>query len=140
MAAKIIDGKQVAADMLAELKTEVAELKKEGIVPGLGVILVGDDPASQSYVTAKERTCAELGIYSDDNRLPASTTQKELIALINKMNADPKINGILVQLPLPKHLNEGEVLLAISPDKDVDGFHQTIIGKMMGERPHSLLF
>jgi methylenetetrahydrofolate dehydrogenase (NADP+)/methenyltetrahydrofolate cyclohydrolase len=135
MAAKIIDGKQVAADMLAELKTEVAELKKEGIVPGLGVILVGDDPASQSYVTAKERTCAELGIYSDDNRLPASTTQKELIALINKMNADPKINGILVQLPLPKHLNEGEVLLAISPDKDVDGFHPTNIGKMVAGQP-----
>lgn len=135
MAAKIIDGKQVAADMLAELKTEVAELKKEGIVPGLGVILVGDDPASQSYVTAKERTCAELGIYSDDNRLPASTTQEELIALINKMNADPKINGILVQLPLPKHLNEGEVLLAISPDKDVDGFHPTNIGKMVAGQP-----
>jgi methylenetetrahydrofolate dehydrogenase (NADP+)/methenyltetrahydrofolate cyclohydrolase len=135
MAAKIIDGKQVAADMQAELKAEVAELKKEGIVPGLGVILVGEDPASQSYVTAKERTCAELGIYSNDNRLPANTTQKELIALINKMNADPKINGILVQLPLPKHLNEGEVLLAISPDKDVDGFHPTNIGKMVAGQP-----
>ena len=135
MAAKIIDGKQVAADMQAELKTEVAELKKEGIVPGLGVILVGEDPASQSYVTAKERTCAELGIYSDDNRLPANTTQEQLIALINKMNADPKINGILVQLPLPKHLNEGEVLLAISPDKDVDGFHPTNIGKMVAGQP-----
>jgi methylenetetrahydrofolate dehydrogenase (NADP+)/methenyltetrahydrofolate cyclohydrolase len=135
MAAKIIDGKQVAADMQAELKQEVAELKKEGIVPGLGVILVGDDPASQSYVTAKERACAELGIYSDDNRLPANITQKDLIGLINKMNADPKINGILVQLPLPKHLNEGEVLLAISPDKDVDGFHPTNIGKMVAGQP-----
>jgi methylenetetrahydrofolate dehydrogenase (NADP+)/methenyltetrahydrofolate cyclohydrolase len=135
MAAKIIDGKQVAAEMQAELKAEVAQLKSEGIVPGLGVILVGDDPASQSYVTAKERACAELGIYSDDNRLPANTTQKELIALINKMNADPKINGILVQLPLPKHLNEGEVLLAISPDKDVDGFHPTNIGKMVAGQP-----
>ncbi len=135
MAAKIIDGKQVAADMQTELKEEVAELKKEGIVPGLGVILVGEDPASQSYVTAKERACAELGIYSDDNRLPANTMQKELIALINKMNADPKINGILVQLPLPKHLNEGEVLLAISPDKDVDGFHPTNIGKMVAGQP-----
>jgi methylenetetrahydrofolate dehydrogenase (NADP+)/methenyltetrahydrofolate cyclohydrolase len=135
MAAKIIDGKQVAADMQAELKKEVAELKKEGIVPGLGVILVGEDPASQSYVTAKERACAELGIYSDDNRLPANITQKDLIALIDKMNADPKINGILVQLPLPKHLNEGEVLLAISPDKDVDGFHPTNIGKMVAGQP-----
>ncbi len=135
MAAKIVDGKQVAAEMQAELKAEVAQLKKEGIVPGLGVILVGEDPASQSYVTAKERACAELGIYSDDNRLPANTTQKDLIALINKMNADPKINGILVQLPLPKHLNEGEVLLAISPDKDVDGFHPTNIGKMVAGQP-----
>jgi len=135
MAAKIIDGKQIAADMQAELKQEVAELKKEGIVPGLGVILVGEDPASQSYVTAKERACAELGIYSDDNRLPANITQKDLIGLINKMNADPKINGILVQLPLPKHLNEGEVLLAISPDKDVDGFHPTNIGKMVAGQP-----
>jgi methylenetetrahydrofolate dehydrogenase (NADP+)/methenyltetrahydrofolate cyclohydrolase len=131
MAAKIIDGKQVAADMQAELKKEVAELKKEGIVPGLGVILVGEDPASQSYVTAKERACEELGIYSDDNRLPANTMQNDLIALINRMNADPKINGILVQLPLPKHLDESEVLLAINPDKDVDGFHPTNIGKMV---------
>jgi methylenetetrahydrofolate dehydrogenase (NADP+)/methenyltetrahydrofolate cyclohydrolase len=135
MAAKIIDGKQVAADMQAELKKEVAELKKEGIVPGLGVILAGEDPASQSYVTAKERACAELGIYSDDNRLPANTTQQDLIVLINKMNADPKINGILVQLPLPKHLDESEVLLAISPDKDVDGFHPTNIGKMVAGQP-----
>jgi methylenetetrahydrofolate dehydrogenase (NADP+) / methenyltetrahydrofolate cyclohydrolase len=131
MAAKIIDGKQVATDMQAELKKEVAKLKKQGIVPGLGVILVGEDPASQSYVTAKERACEELGIYSDDNRLPADTTQRNLIALINRMNADPKINGILVQLPLPKHLDESEVLLAISPDKDVDGFHPTNIGKMV---------
>jgi len=131
MAAKIIDGKQVAADMQAELKKEVAKLKKQGIVPGLGVILVGEDPASKSYVSAKERACEELGIYSDDNRLPADTTQQDLIALINRMNTDPKINGILVQLPLPKHLDESEVLLAINPDKDVDGFHPTNIGKMV---------
>ena len=131
MAAKIIDGKQIAADMQAELKKEVAKLKKQGIVPGLGVILVGEDPASKSYVTAKERACEELGIYSDDNHLPADTTQQDLIALINRMNTDPKINGILVQLPLPKHLDESEVLLAINPDKDVDGFHPTNIGKMV---------
>ncbi|MHC4619033.1 MAG: bifunctional methylenetetrahydrofolate dehydrogenase/methenyltetrahydrofolate cyclohydrolase FolD [Planctomycetota bacterium] len=131
MAAKIIDGKQTAADMRAEIKDEVAKLKQEGIVPGLGVILVGEDPASQSYVTAKERTCEDLGIYSDDNRLPENTTQKDLISLVNRMNADPKINGILVQLPLPKHLDESEVLLAINPDKDVDGFHPTNIGKMV---------
>jgi methylenetetrahydrofolate dehydrogenase (NADP+)/methenyltetrahydrofolate cyclohydrolase len=131
MAAKIIDGKQVAADMRAELKDRVAELKKEGILPGLGVILVGEDPASQSYVTAKERACEEAGIYSDDNRLPADTTEQNLLKLIEKMNNDPKINGILVQLPLPDHINESKVLLAIDPHKDVDGFHPMNIGKMV---------
>jgi methylenetetrahydrofolate dehydrogenase (NADP+)/methenyltetrahydrofolate cyclohydrolase len=146
MAAQIIDGKQVAADMRAELKEEVAKLKEQGIVPGLGVILVGEDPASKSYVTAKERACEELGIYSDDNRLPAETTQQDLIALVNRMNNDPKINGILVQLPLPKHINESDVLLAIDPDKDVDGFHPMNVGKMMvGEKaflpctPHGVI-
>jgi methylenetetrahydrofolate dehydrogenase (NADP+)/methenyltetrahydrofolate cyclohydrolase len=131
MTARIIDGKQVAADMRAELKTEVAELKKQGVVPGLGVILVGDDPASQSYVTAKERACDDIGIYSDDNRLPADTTQDVLMNLVQKMNADPKINGILVQLPLPRHLDEDAVLLAIDPDKDVDGFHPMSVGRMV---------
>lgn len=131
MTAQIIDGKQVAADMREELKKEVAKLKEQGIVPGLGVILVGEDPASKSYVTAKERTCEEIGIYSDDNRLPAETSQKELMARVRKMNKDPKIHGILVQLPLPKHLNETEVLLAIDPAKDVDGFHPMNVGKMV---------
>jgi methylenetetrahydrofolate dehydrogenase (NADP+)/methenyltetrahydrofolate cyclohydrolase len=146
MTAQIIDGKQVAADMRAELKEEIAKLKEQGIVPGLGVILVGEDPASKSYVTAKERTCEEIGIYSDDNRLPEDTTQEDLMALVEKMNKDPKINGILVQLPLPKHLNEAEVLLAIDPDKDVDGFHPMNVGKMMvGEKaflpctPHGVI-
>ena len=132
--------------MLAEMKEEVAKLKEQGIVPGLGVVLVGEDPASKSYVTAKERACEELGIYSDDNRLPAETTQEDLIALVNRMNNDPKINGILVQLPLPKGLNESEVLLAIDPDKDVDGFHPMNVGKMMvGEKaflpctPHGVI-
>ena len=131
MSAKIIDGKQIAADMRAEIKSEVAKLKEQNIVPGLGVILVGEDPASQSYVKAKERACEEAGIYSDDNRLPADTSEDELIALIEKMNADEKINGILVQLPLPKHINESRVLLAISPEKDVDGFHPMNVGKMV---------
>jgi len=146
MTAQIIDGKQVAADMRAELKAEVAKLKEKGIVPGLGVILVGEDPASKSYVTAKEKTCEEIGIYSDDNRLPAETSQQDLIALVKKMNADPKINGILVQLPLPEGLNEAEVLLTIDPDKDVDGFHPMNVGKMMvGEKaflpctPHGII-
>lgn len=135
MAARIIDGKQVAAEIRAELKDEVARLKERGIVPGLGVILVGDDPASESYVTGKERACAELGIYSDDNRLSAQTSQADLMRLIGRMNGDPKINGILVQLPLPRHLNESEVLLAIDPAKDVDGFHPMNVGKMVvGEK------
>jgi len=131
MAAKIIDGKQVAADMRAELKAEVAELKEKGIVPGLGVILVGEDPASKSYVTAKERACEDLGIYSDDNRLSADISQEELMQKVKDMNNDPKINGILVQLPLPRHLNEAEVLLSIDPNKDVDGFHPMNVGKMV---------
>jgi methylenetetrahydrofolate dehydrogenase (NADP+)/methenyltetrahydrofolate cyclohydrolase len=146
MTAQIIDGKQVAANMRAELKDEVARLREKGIVPGLGVILVGEDPASKSYVTAKERACEDIGLYSDDNRLPADTSQQELMALVEKMNKDPKINGILVQLPLPKGLNEAEVLLAIDPAKDVDGFHPVNVGKMVvGEKaflpctPHGVI-
>lgn len=146
MTARIIDGKQIAADMRAELKTEVEKLKEENIIPGLGVILVGEDPASQSYVTAKEKACEQIGIYSDDNRLAAETTQEKLIKLVRKMNADPKINGILVQLPLPKQLDESEVLFTINPSKDVDGFHPINIGKMVaGEKaflpctPHGII-
>jgi methylenetetrahydrofolate dehydrogenase (NADP+)/methenyltetrahydrofolate cyclohydrolase len=131
MSAKIIDGKQIAADIREELKAKVASLKEQGIVPGLGVILVGEDPASKSYVSAKEKACENIGIFSDDNRLPAETTQEELLELVDRMNKDPKINGILVQLPLPKHIDEAAILLAIDPDKDVDGFHPMNVGKMM---------
>jgi methylenetetrahydrofolate dehydrogenase (NADP+)/methenyltetrahydrofolate cyclohydrolase len=131
MTAKIIDGKQVAADMRAQLKAEVAELAKKGIVPGLGVILVGDDPASKSYVTAKQKACSEIGIFSEDNRLPENTPQKELLSVIRRLNKDAKIHGILVQLPLPKHIDELEVLLAIDPAKDVDGFNPVNVGKMV---------
>ena len=135
MAARIIDGKQVAQQMREELRQECARLKKAGIVPGLGVVLVGNDPASTSYVTAKEHACAETGLHSSDNRLPAGTSQEELMSLIRQLNADPHIHGILVQLPLPKHLNESEVLLAIDPAKDVDGFHPFNVGKMViGEK------
>jgi len=144
--ATIIDGKQVAKEIRQELTSEVADLKEKGVVPGLGVILVGEDPASQSYVTAKERACDEIGLYSDDNRLPADATQEELMAFVEKMNQDPKINGILVQLPLPKHLDEAQVLMAIDPAKDVDGFHPMNVGKMIvGEKaflpctPHGVL-
>ena len=146
MIARIIDGKQIAANMREELKVEVAKLKEKGVVPGLGVILVGEDPASISYVTAKARTCEEIGIYSDDNRLPAQTAQEELISLVKKMNKDPRIHGILVQLPLPEHLNETDVLMTIDPDKDVDGFHPMNVGKMVvGEKaflpctPHGVI-
>jgi len=135
MSAKIIDGKQVAADIRAELKTEVARLRALGVAPGLGVVLVGADPASTSYVTAKERACEEIGLFSDDHRLPADTTQEQLLALVKQLNADPRIHGILVQLPLPKHLSEKDVLLAIDPSKDVDGFHPMCVGKMViGEK------
>lgn len=146
MSAKIIDGKQIAADMREELRQEVSQLREQGVTPGLGVILVGDDPASRSYVTAKERACEEIGIYSDDNRLPEDTTQAALLELVERMNKDDKINGILVQLPLPKHIDESTVLLAIDPKKDVDGFHPINVGKMVvGEKgflpctPHGVL-
>jgi methylenetetrahydrofolate dehydrogenase (NADP+)/methenyltetrahydrofolate cyclohydrolase len=146
MTARIIDGKQVAADMRAELKAEVEKLKAKGVVPGLAVVLVGDDPASKSYVTAKEKACEEIGIYSDDNRLPAETTQQQLMLLVDKLNKDSKIHGILVQLPLPKQIDETKVLLAIDPDKDVDGFHPVNVGKMVvGEKsflpctPHGIV-
>ena len=131
MTAQIIDGKQVAADMRAELKEKVAELKAKGVTPGLAVVLVGDDPASKSYVTAKERACEEIGIYSNDNRLAADTSEQDLLTLIDKLNKDSKVNGILVQLPLPKHIDEDKVLLAIDPAKDVDGFHPVNVGKMV---------
>ena len=131
MTAQIIDGKQVAAEMRAELKEKVAELKSKGVTPGLAVVLVGEDPASKSYVTAKERACEEIGIYSDDNRLPAETSEEDLLALVDKLNKDPKINGILVQLPLPNHIGEDKILLAIDPAKDVDGFHPVNVGKMV---------
>ena len=131
MSAEIIDGKKLAAQFRAELKEKVAKLTAEGTVPGLAVILVGDNPASRSYVTAKEKACAEIGIYSSDNRLPENTTQEELLALIERLNNDDKIHGILVQLPLPRHIDEDKVLLAIRPEKDVDGFHPVNVGKMV---------
>ena len=131
MAANIISGKQVAESMRTELAEVVKTLKAKGKTPGLGVILVGEDPASRSYVTAKERACEEIGIYSDDNRIPADTSEEDLLDRVAKMNADPKIDGILVQLPLPDHIDEERVLLAVDPSKDVDGFHPVSVGKMM---------
>jgi methylenetetrahydrofolate dehydrogenase (NADP+)/methenyltetrahydrofolate cyclohydrolase len=132
MSAEILNGKSLAADMRLDIASQVADLKeKTGITPGLGVILVGVDPASTSYITAKERACEEAGMYSEDVRLPAETTENEILALVQKMNNDPKINGILVQLPLPKHISESAVINAIAPEKDVDGFTPVNVGRMM---------
>jgi methylenetetrahydrofolate dehydrogenase (NADP+)/methenyltetrahydrofolate cyclohydrolase len=131
MSAKIIDGKQVAQEMRVEIKAEVEKLATEGITPGLVTILVGEDPASKSYVTAKQKTSKELGFYSCQDTQPADITEDALLALVDKYNRDPKIHGILVQLPLPKHIDETKVLLAIDPEKDVDGFHPINVGKLM---------
>jgi methylenetetrahydrofolate dehydrogenase (NADP+)/methenyltetrahydrofolate cyclohydrolase len=137
--AELIKGAEVAKQIREELKAEIAELKaKHNVVPGLVTVLVGADPASQVYVGAKEKTCKELGMYSERHDLPADTTQETLLALIDKLNKDPKINGILCQLPLPKHLNEEEVLYAIDPKKDVDGFHPVNVGKLMIGEPDYL--
>ena len=139
MTAQLIKGAEVAAQIREELKNEIADLKaKHNIVPGLVTVLVGADPASQVYVGAKEKTSKELGIYSERYDLPADTSQKDLLALIDKLNKDPKINGILVQLPLPKGLNEEEILIAIDPKKDVDGFHPVNVGKLMIGEPDYL--
>ncbi|MCA1765679.1 MAG: bifunctional methylenetetrahydrofolate dehydrogenase/methenyltetrahydrofolate cyclohydrolase FolD [Desulfobulbaceae bacterium] len=147
MSAKIISGVEIAKAIRKELKEEVEELKaKHNVVPGLVTILVGEDPASVSYVTAKSKTAHALGIYSEQVDMPGDTTEKELLDQIDKFNKDKKIHGILVQLPLPKHIDEGKVLYAIDPDKDVDGFHPVNVGKMvLGERcflpctPHGIL-
>lgn len=126
-----IDGKAVAAKVRSEIAEEVAALKKQGVQTGMAVVLVGEDPASKIYVRNKGKACAETGIYSEEHVLPENTTQEELLALIEKLNADPKINGILVQSPLPKHLNEALIVEHIDPKKDVDAFHPVNVGKIM---------
>lgn len=147
MTAKLISGTEVAKEIREELKIEVTELKeKHNIVPGLVTILVGEDPASQSYVAAKNKTAHAIGIHSEQVTLDADTSEEDLLKLIEKYNNDSQINGILVQLPLPKHINEAKILTAIRPDKDVDGFHPVNVGKMvLGEQcflpctPHGIL-
>ena len=131
MTAKILDGKAIAQQMRAELAGEIAELKSRGIVPGLGVLLVGDNPASRSYVTGKEKACAEIGIYSSEILLPAAATRQQILEVVDAFNHDPRIHGILVQLPLPDQAMEQAVIAAIDPRKDVDGFHPENVGKMM---------
>lgn len=130
--AKIIDGKETAAGLRAELKKQVQEGSSSGFRPPvLAVVLVGDDPASVSYVTGKHKACAEVGIVSRDMHLSMDTSEDELLALVDKLNRDDEVDGILVQLPLPGHIDEDKVVLAISPDKDVDGFHPISLGKLM---------
>ncbi|POR05255.1 bifunctional 5,10-methylene-tetrahydrofolate dehydrogenase/5,10-methylene-tetrahydrofolate cyclohydrolase [Alkalispirochaeta sphaeroplastigenens] len=131
MKAQIIDGKTIAADIRRELEPRVAALTARGSKPGLAVVLVGDDPASLSYVTAKERDCETIGIGSFDFRLPRETTQEELLGLVDRLNGDDQVDGILVQLPLPDHIDADCVLQRIDPAKDVDGFHPLSLGRML---------
>ena len=139
MTAQIISGTEVAKQIREELKQEIAGLKeKHNLIPGLATVLVGEDPASQVYVGAKEKTSLALGVYSERHDLPADTSEKKLLTLIDKLNKDPKIHGILVQLPLPKHINETKVLYAVDPKKDVDGFHPVNVGKLMIGEPDYL--
>lgn len=130
--AQIIDGKRISAEIRAEIKEQTEAFKAErGYAPGLAVIIVGEDPASQVYVRNKKRACDEVGFYSESYELPAETTQDELLSLIDRLNADENIHGILCQLPLPRHLDETAVLLKIKPEKDVDAFHPYNVGKIM---------
>jgi methylenetetrahydrofolate dehydrogenase (NADP+)/methenyltetrahydrofolate cyclohydrolase len=136
MAARIIDGTKIGAQIRSEVASGIEALKKEsGVTPGLAVVLVGENPASQSYVKSKNKAAHEIGIYSEQINLPASTSEADLLALVEKLNRDAKIDGILVQLPLPEHIDEQKVINAITPDKDVDGFHPVSLGRIMtGQR------
>jgi len=135
MSATIIDGTAIGKQIREELKAEVAGMRQRGIVPGLTVVLVGEDPASQVYVRMKGRAADELGMKSDTIRLPADTPERDLLALLDRLNADPSVHGILVQLPLPGHMDASKVLLRMRPEKDVDGFHPVNVGKLViGDR------
>ncbi len=135
MSAVIIDGKQIAADVRADVAKKVSELKEKGVTPCLAVILVGQNPASVSYVTGKRKALAEVGMADRSIELPEDTSEADLLKLIGELNADSSVHGILVQLPLPKHINEDKVIMAIDPAKDVDGFHPVSVGNMMIGRP-----
>ncbi|MBE0577601.1 MAG: bifunctional methylenetetrahydrofolate dehydrogenase/methenyltetrahydrofolate cyclohydrolase FolD [Desulfuromonadales bacterium] len=132
---KIIDGKAIAADIRKAIAADVAVLKQQGVTPGLAVVLVGDDPASRVYVTMKEKACEQAGIFSDEHKLPAETTEAQLLALIEELNSDQRIDGILVQLPLPDHIDENKVLESITPTKDADGFHPYNVGRLVTGNP-----
>jgi methylenetetrahydrofolate dehydrogenase (NADP+)/methenyltetrahydrofolate cyclohydrolase len=131
MTAQIINGKELAKEFHKEIKTEVEKLKNVGITPGLAVIIVGENPASQSYVKAKIKDCEQVGIFSQAIRLPVETTEKDLLQHVHRLNEDSNIHGILVQLPLPSHISEQAVIATISPEKDVDGFHPINVGNMV---------
>ena len=131
MSAKILDGKTMSAELKEQIAARTEQLKARGIVPGLAVILVGDDPASEIYVRNKQNGCQEVGFYSETVRMDRETTQQELDSEIDRLNRDPKIHGILVQLPLPEHLDEQKALMKILPEKDVDGFHLINAGHLM---------
>jgi len=133
--ATIIDGKQIAAEIRTEIAAEVAALKSDGIQPGLAVVLVGTDPASEVYVRNKRKTCEELGIASFAHDLPADTPEETVLNLVLQLNQDPKVHGILVQMPLPKQISEQKILNAIDPDKDVDGFHPINVGRLLNGEP-----
>lgn len=139
MAAKIIDGKAIAAQMQEEMRIEMESLKdKYNLIPGLAVVLVGDNAASRVYVNMKKKACSRLGIYSEEYKLLSNTSEQDLLELINKLNANEKIHGILVQLPLPDHIDEGKILNAIDPSKDVDGFHPVNVGNLVIGKPSFL--
>ncbi|WP_294427385.1 bifunctional methylenetetrahydrofolate dehydrogenase/methenyltetrahydrofolate cyclohydrolase FolD [uncultured Treponema sp.] len=131
MSAQIIDGKQIALDVRAGVAEKVAALKAKGITPCLAVVLVGENPASVSYVTGKRKALAEAGMADRSEVLPENTSEEDLLALIDKLNKDDTVHGILVQLPLPKHINEDKIIMAISPEKDVDGFHPVNVGNLV---------
>ncbi|MGH2699868.1 MAG: bifunctional methylenetetrahydrofolate dehydrogenase/methenyltetrahydrofolate cyclohydrolase FolD [Actinomycetota bacterium] len=135
MSAKIIDGKAIAAAVRAEVARDCAELSRRGVTPGLATLLVGDDPASHIYVRTKRKACAEVGIKSWDHDLPAETSQDELLELLGTLNADDAVHGILVQIPLPDHVDEQSILDAVSPIKDADGFHPYNLGRLLSGNP-----
>lgn len=135
MLGKLINGKEIGNTIRQSIQQEVNALKEQGITPGLAVILVGDDPASRTYVSNKQKSCEKMGIYSELIKLSADVTEETLLQQIEQLNANPAIDGILVQLPLPKHIDEQKVIATISPEKDVDGFHPISVGKMLLGQP-----
>jgi methylenetetrahydrofolate dehydrogenase (NADP+) / methenyltetrahydrofolate cyclohydrolase len=135
MSAQLIDGKAIAAEVRGEVAMRTSELAARGLTPGLATVLVGEDPGSRVYVAAKRKACAEVGIKAWDHDLPASTSQANLLSLLADLNADTSVHGILVQLPLPEHIDEQVVLLAVDPDKDADGFHPQNLGRLLTGAP-----